>query len=368
MGHRHRSHRHRRRRGPADDHRHEEQPDSRHPQGQRLPDGAAADRRVQEGRALESAGAAAGGRHRRRPDRRRHRHRAVGVLPDPGREDRCDRYEALVARSGRGARPRHDGRRGDRHPRRVPRARPRRQARNARAPGPRAKRRTSSRWFAAGAASRWPIASACRIRPPIASITKRSRKALEEGICVHREHESGRGGPRRIRARARRWRSRSGGRIRARRAPARDRAGRRRHVAERDLRKGTPGTFKLDSKRSSSRLPCAVEGRTEFAGAFTLEPDAERLLHLVRAPTASSSPTTATTIPHYAGNVVKAMASAKHGYPHVVALFRRSRSPRSIRHSSRSASRRGSRWSPGSTTSCSPASRRSSASRRPSSK
>ena len=35
------------RRRPADDHRHEEQPDSRDPEGQRLPDGAAADRRVQ---------------------------------------------------------------------------------------------------------------------------------------------------------------------------------------------------------------------------------------------------------------------------------------------------------------------------------
>ena len=37
----------RRRRRQADDHRHEEQPDPRHPQGVRLPDGAAADRRVQ---------------------------------------------------------------------------------------------------------------------------------------------------------------------------------------------------------------------------------------------------------------------------------------------------------------------------------
>ena len=45
---RHRSRRDCRRRRPADDHRHQEQPDSRHPQGQRLPDGAAAHRRVQE--------------------------------------------------------------------------------------------------------------------------------------------------------------------------------------------------------------------------------------------------------------------------------------------------------------------------------
>ena len=42
-----RSHRHCRRRRQADGHRHEEQPGPRHPQGERLPDGAAADRRVQ---------------------------------------------------------------------------------------------------------------------------------------------------------------------------------------------------------------------------------------------------------------------------------------------------------------------------------
>ena len=65
-----RSRRDRGRRRPADDHRHEEQPDSRDPEGQRLPDGAAADRRVQARRAAEPAGAAAGGRDRRRPDRR----------------------------------------------------------------------------------------------------------------------------------------------------------------------------------------------------------------------------------------------------------------------------------------------------------
>ena len=70
VGLRVRSRRDRRRRRPADDHRHEEQPDPRHPQGQRLPDGAAADRRVQARRAAEPAGAAAGGGHRRRPDRR----------------------------------------------------------------------------------------------------------------------------------------------------------------------------------------------------------------------------------------------------------------------------------------------------------
>ena len=48
VGARLRPRRHRRRRRAADDHRHQEQPDPRHPQGERLPDGAAAHRRLQE--------------------------------------------------------------------------------------------------------------------------------------------------------------------------------------------------------------------------------------------------------------------------------------------------------------------------------
>ena len=59
----------RNRRRAADDHRHQEQPDSRDQEGQRLPDGAAAHRRVQARRAGEPAGAAARDRDRRRPDR-----------------------------------------------------------------------------------------------------------------------------------------------------------------------------------------------------------------------------------------------------------------------------------------------------------
>ena len=47
-------------RGPPDDHRDEEQHHSRRPQGLRLPDGAAADRRVQGRGARESPGRAAG--------------------------------------------------------------------------------------------------------------------------------------------------------------------------------------------------------------------------------------------------------------------------------------------------------------------
>ncbi|MGC4085023.1 MAG: hypothetical protein QM736_23630 [Vicinamibacterales bacterium] len=75
-----------RRRRPADDHRHQEQPDSRHPQGERLPDGAAVDRCLQARSAAEPAGAPARGRHRRRPHGNRHGNRADRVLPGAGRE------------------------------------------------------------------------------------------------------------------------------------------------------------------------------------------------------------------------------------------------------------------------------------------
>ena len=82
-----RSRRDRGRRRTADDHRHEEQPDSRDQEGQRFPDGAAADGRVQADGAAEPAGAAARRGHRRRPDGDRHRDRVDGVLPAAGRED-----------------------------------------------------------------------------------------------------------------------------------------------------------------------------------------------------------------------------------------------------------------------------------------
>ena len=118
------------RRGQADDRRHEEQPAARHPQGQRLPDGAAADRRLQARRLRQPPGAHALRRHRRRPDRHRHGHRGDGVLSAAGGEDprplrgagravRRVRRPAGVRRGGTGA------------ARRVPRAR----ARGARGAG-----------------------------------------------------------------------------------------------------------------------------------------------------------------------------------------------------------------------------------------
>ena len=75
-----RSHRDRRRRGPSDDHRYQEQPCERHPQGVGFPDGAAAHRRIQANRAAEPAGASAGSRDRRRTDRDRYRNGTVCLL------------------------------------------------------------------------------------------------------------------------------------------------------------------------------------------------------------------------------------------------------------------------------------------------
>ena len=84
--------------------------------------------------------------------------------------------------------------------------------------------------------------------------------------------------------------------------------------------KECPGTFQLDAKKKFFQ-PHRADRRTATA-ASRLTPDAERLLHVVRSATAGSSRITATTIPRYAGNVVKAMASAKDGFPHVVRAVR----------------------------------------------
>ncbi|MFN7130525.1 MAG: FAD-dependent oxidoreductase, partial [Myxococcales bacterium] len=82
-----------------------------------------------------------------------------------------------------------------------------------------------------------------------------------------------------------------------------------------------PGTFELDLKKGSFKAFRAVKGED---GTFALEPDA-----------GGPQPGFFTSynrdgkfitfygdnLPRYAGSVVKAMASAKHGYSHVAALF-----------------------------------------------
>lgn len=77
-----------------------------------------------------------------------------------------------------------------------------------------------------------------------------------------------------------------------------------------------PGSFSLDSKQKFFQGFKAVKTNNQFA----LEPDANGFF--------TSHDTGGKFVtyygdnhPRYNGNVVKAMASAKHGYPHVVALF-----------------------------------------------
>jgi NADPH-dependent glutamate synthase beta subunit-like oxidoreductase/NAD(P)H-flavin reductase len=77
-----------------------------------------------------------------------------------------------------------------------------------------------------------------------------------------------------------------------------------------------PGTFTLDSKQKFFKGFRAVK----TAGGVVLEPDANGFF------TSHNTGGKFVTYygdnhPRYNGNVVKAMASAKHGYPHVVALF-----------------------------------------------
>jgi NADPH-dependent glutamate synthase beta subunit-like oxidoreductase/NAD(P)H-flavin reductase len=82
--------------------------------------------------------------------------------------------------------------------------------------------------------------------------------------------------------------------------------------------KEAPNTFKLDAKKKFFQ-PYRAERNGD--GAFQLTPDANGFF------TSYSAGTRLVTYygdnhPRFAGNVVKAMASAREGYPHIVALFR----------------------------------------------
>ncbi|HEX4914205.1 MAG TPA: hypothetical protein VFV51_09620, partial [Vicinamibacterales bacterium] len=77
-----------------------------------------------------------------------------------------------------------------------------------------------------------------------------------------------------------------------------------------------PGSFDLDSKQKFFKGYRAVRD----GGSFTLEPDPDGFF--TSHETAGKFVTYyGDNHPRFNGNVVKAMASAKHGYPHVVALF-----------------------------------------------
>ena len=148
-------------------------------------------------------------------------------------------------------------------------------------------------------------------------------KALEEGIALRREHGARSRPCPTSTATSRRWRSSgstapngSTSASSCRRARV---LRRRRHGAQHHLREGAPGHLRARRvSSSSSRASRAVEagGRQLRAraatpnGFFTCYDDGGRFVSYY-----------GDNHPHYAGNVVKAMASAKHGYPHVVALF-----------------------------------------------
>ena len=295
VGARHRSRGDRRRCRPADDHRHQEQPDPRHPQGQRLPDGAAAHRRVQGRRAVEPAGAAAGGGDRRRAHRHRHGHRAARLLPAAGREDSSTGTRRWSPRSARRAcaSTLDAEERGilDEflvHGRavRAERARARRRGEAA---------RLRRRWFA-----RW------------GGVTLAYRKRLQDSPGLPPESrgsgEGARGGHRLRRGHVRRTRpfptttatstAMAFTQPRRRRRPA--------SSCRRAPCSWPPARRPTSPTRRSIRAASRSTARQRFFqgyravkrpdGTFTLEPDAERLLHLVRHAAAGSSPTTATTI------------------------------------------------------------------------
>src|SRR5688572_32402320 len=80
--------------------------------------------------------------------------------------------------------------------------------------------------------------------------------------------------------------------------------------------KEQPGTFQLDAKKRffqgfrADRTAAGVSLEPDPGGFFTSYNDNGRLVSYY-----------GDNHPMYAGNVVKAMASAKYGYPHVAALF-----------------------------------------------
>ena len=312
----------------------------------RLPDGAAAHRRVQARRAARTCrcgcrrvvigGGLTGDRHR---------DRAARVLPAAGREDRSTRYETLV---GRAAARRRCARRYDAEEReiarRVPRARARGARRARRARRRPARRPTSSPLVARVGRrhDRLPQAHGrlAGLSPePRGGRARRSRRASRfvENLSPDR------GGARRARRAqgecSRSRTARKGGRRRST-LPARTRVRRRGHDARTSpTRRSTPGTFELDAKKqffqpltarraATARLALEPPTATETASSRRYQ----RGRH-------DSSRFYGDNHPRYAGNVVKAMASAKDGYPHVAALFARELAGARRRRRSRRATR-----------------------------
>ena len=166
-------------------------------------------------------------------------------------------------------------------------------------------------------------------------------KALEEGIAFAENLDPVEAVPDEyghvqamVFARARRRRRR------ARRAAGAHRARGRRHRPERHLREGAPGTFELDGQKFFQGFRAVKDAD----GRFALEPDAERLLHVVprRRPLRQllrRQPPALQRQRRQGDGVGQARLSARRR-----AVRGRDRA-RSIRRRSRSASARGRRWS-----------------------
>ena len=158
----------------------------------------------------------------------------------------------------------------------------------------------------------------------------RSRRSRRASRFVE-NLEPDRGGARRVRRTCKAMRvparaagGRDGRRRRRRRAAGAHGAGGRRHVAEHHLREGAPGH--VPARRASSSSSSRTAPARTATAALPPRAGPGRLLHVVRRTTAGSSRYYGDNHPRYAGNVVKAMASAKHGYPHVVGAVRRTSS------------------------------------------
>ena len=210
----------------------------------RLPDGAAAHRRVQALVAGEPAGAPAGHRHRRRPDRHRHRDRAAGLLRRAGREDRSSASRRWCKTVRRGARARGVRRRGARDPRRVLRTRPR-HARRARAP--RARQNREPRFQRAARFVGRRVARLSQEDHRFAGLSPQprgSREVPRGGRALRRGHDAGGGDARRARRGQGDDVQEPGGQSR--------RAGRRARCASPRARRRTPSTKESTRARSSS--------------------------------------------------------------------------------------------------------------------
>ncbi len=103
LGARLRPRRDRRGGGAADDHRHEEQPVARHPQGERLPDGPAADRCLQEELDREPAGDASRRSSSAAGSRRSTRRRSCSRTTSCRSRRPQERFDDVRARDGRRA-------------------------------------------------------------------------------------------------------------------------------------------------------------------------------------------------------------------------------------------------------------------------